>query len=153
MKIYKVVQRRNIPKRKRFFNCINTRNTQPLSSLSKQSQGEHPEINKSGRNDSPLKSGRNDPPLKRVRNDPPQLGRIDSPWKSGRNDDFTAFSAVFQSYQDDRRVIMKRCAMEPRSRLQRYPPQTGLEPGTARSDNKCNTVTNYSFHFPIFNSP
>ena len=44
-----------------------------------------------------------------LRNDPPQLGRIDSAWKSDRNDDFTAFSAVFQSYQDDRRVIMKRC--------------------------------------------
>ena len=122
-----------------------------MSSLSKQSQGEHPEINKSGRNDSPLKSGRNDPPLKLGRNDSPQLGRIDSPWKSGRNDDFTAFSAVFQSYQDDRRVIMKLCVQwKPVHDCKDIRLRQGSNLGAARSDNKCNTVTNYSFHFPHF---
>ena len=45
-----------------------------------------PEINISGRNDSPLKSDRNDPALKLGRNDPSQLGCKDSPRKSGRND-------------------------------------------------------------------
>ena len=47
--------------------------------------------------------------------------------------DFTSFSTVIHSYQDDVMVIMKGCAKEPRSRLERFPPPVGLEPGTVRS--------------------
>ena len=41
---------------------------------------------------------------------------------------FTSFSTVFQSHQDDVRVIMKGCLW-----LERFPTQAGLESGTARS--------------------
>ena len=43
--------------------------------------------------------------------------------------DFTSFSAVFQSYQDNER----RYATEPHLHLKRSPPHLGLNPGTAWS--------------------
>ena len=45
-----------------------------------------------------------------------------------------SFSAVFQSYQDDARVIMKRLlAVEGRVWLERFLSQAELESGAARS--------------------
>ena len=46
--------------------------------------------------------------------------------------DSTFFSTVFQSYQDDGKVIMKD-TVKPRLGLKKSPPQAGLESGTARS--------------------
>ena len=48
--------------------------------------------------------------------------------------DFTSFSTVFQSYQDDGQVgdNGRLCAMEPCLRLERSSPQARLKPGTAR---------------------
>ena len=43
--------------------------------------------------------------------------------------DFTPFSTVFQSYQDDGKLIMKGCAMELRLRLRRFAPRAGIELG------------------------
>ena len=46
--------------------------------------------------------------------------------------DVTSFPAVFQSYQDDRRVIMKGCVQwNPVYKMKRSPPQVGLEPRTS----------------------
>ena len=42
---------------------------------------------------------------------------------------FTSFLTVCQSYQDDWRVIVKDCVQW----MERFPPPTGLEPGTTRS--------------------
>ena len=48
--------------------------------------------------------------------------------------DVMSFSTVFQSYQDDARVIMKRLlAVEGRVWLERFLSQAELEPGAARS--------------------
>ena len=44
--------------------------------------------------------------------------------------EFTSFSTVFQSYQDDRSMIMKGCVQwKTRLRLERISPQTSLGPG------------------------
>ena len=40
--------------------------------------------------------------------------------------DFTSLSTVFQSYQDNVRLIMKGCVQ----RLKRFSPQAGVEPGS-----------------------
>ena len=42
--------------------------------------------------------------------------------------DFTSFSTVFQSYQDDGRMIMKGCVQKGK-----ISPQARIESGTARS--------------------
>ena len=48
--------------------------------------------------------------------------------------DFTSSSAVFQSYQDDGRVIIKDvCAMESRLRSKRSLPRARLDPRAVRS--------------------
>ena len=46
--------------------------------------------------------------------------------------DFMSFSAVFQSYEDDGKVIMKGgCAMKPCLHLKRFLPLKRIEPRTA----------------------
>ena len=50
-----------------------------------------------------------------------------------RTSDFTSFSTVFQSYQDDGRMTMALCAMEFRLRLKQSSTQTGLDLTIARS--------------------
>ena len=48
---------------------------------------------------------------------------------------FHPFILVFCLYQDDGRVIMKGCAMEPPLRLERFsPPPAGLEPQSVRQE-------------------
>ena len=54
------------------------------------------------------------------------------------NGDFTFFSRVFQSYQDDDGVILKGCVLydiDPHLRLKRFPPH-GNRSATARSASK-----------------
>ena len=50
---------------------------------------------------------------------------------------FSSFSIVFQSYQDDEKVIMKGCGEKPHLWLGRFPPQ--LKPGTTRPVDQCLT--------------
>ena len=47
--------------------------------------------------------------------------------------DFTSFSTVFQSYQDDGRMIMKGCVQWKPVTTEKISPQAGLELTTARS--------------------
>ena len=47
--------------------------------------------------------------------------------------DFTSFSTVFQSYQDDGRMIMNRWMQWNPFTVERILPQERLEPGSARS--------------------
>ena len=47
--------------------------------------------------------------------------------------DFTSFSAGFQSYQDDGRVIKKAVCNGTLFTVEKILPQAGLEPRTARS--------------------
>ena len=46
---------------------------------------------------------------------------------------FTYFSTVFQSYQDDGRMKMKGCVSGTLFAVEKNSPRAGLEPGTARS--------------------
>ena len=46
---------------------------------------------------------------------------------------FTSISTVFQSYQDDGRVIMKGCVQGNPFTVEKTSPRAGLELGTARS--------------------
>ena len=47
--------------------------------------------------------------------------------------DFTSFSTVFQSYQDDGRMIMKGCVQWNTYTVEKISPRAGLELATARS--------------------
>ena len=47
--------------------------------------------------------------------------------------DFTFLSTVFQSYQDDGWMIMNSSVQWNRFRVERFPPEAEIEPGTARS--------------------
>ena len=47
--------------------------------------------------------------------------------------DFASFSTVFQSYQDDERLIMKDCVQWNPFTLEKISPRAGLERTTARS--------------------
>ena len=47
--------------------------------------------------------------------------------------DFTSFSTVFQSYQDDERLIMKGCVQWNPVTAEKISPQAGIELATARS--------------------
>ena len=47
--------------------------------------------------------------------------------------DFTAISTVFQSYQEDERIIMKGCVQWNPFTVEKTSPRAGLELGTARS--------------------
>ena len=47
--------------------------------------------------------------------------------------DFTSFSTVFQSYQDDGRMIMKDCVQWNPFTVEKISPRAGIELGTARS--------------------
>ena len=47
--------------------------------------------------------------------------------------DFTTFSTVFQSFQDDERLIIKGLCNGTPSTVEKNSPQAGLELGTARS--------------------
>ena len=46
---------------------------------------------------------------------------------------FTSFSTVFQSYQDDVRMIIKGCVQWNPFMVEKNSPQAGLELGNARS--------------------
>ena len=46
---------------------------------------------------------------------------------------FTSILTVFQSYQDDGRMIMKGCVQWTPFTLEKISPRAGIEPGTARS--------------------
>ena len=43
--------------------------------------------------------------------------------------DFTSFSTVFQSYQDDRRMIMKGCVQWKPFTVEKISPRAGIESG------------------------
>ena len=60
--------------------------------------------------------------------------------------DFTSFLTVFQSYQDDVRVIMKACVMEPRLRLQTI----HLNPGPQESKHGPSSSANYIDYSLLF---
>ena len=47
--------------------------------------------------------------------------------------DFTSFSTVFQSYQDDERLIMKAVCNGAPFTVEKILPRAGIELGTARS--------------------
>ena len=47
--------------------------------------------------------------------------------------DFTYFSTVFQSYQDDERLIVKGCCNGAPSMVEKISPRAGIELVTARS--------------------
>ena len=52
----------------------------------------------------------------------------------GRMDcDFISFTTVFQSYQDDERLIMKGCKQWNPFTVEKISPRAGLELGAARS--------------------
>ena len=51
--------------------------------------------------------------------------------------DFTSFSTLFQSYQDDERLVMKGLCNGTLSTVEKISPQAGLEPTTARSVGQC----------------
>ena len=46
--------------------------------------------------------------------------------------DFTSFSAVFQSYKDDERLIMKGCVRLNLFTIEMISPEAGIELGTPR---------------------
>ena len=53
--------------------------------------------------------------------------------------DFTFFSTVFQSCQDDERLIIKGCVQWSPFTVEKILPQAGMELGTTRSVGQCLT--------------
>ena len=60
------------------------------------------------------------------------------------NCNFTSFSTVFQSYQDDERLIMKGCVQWNPVMFEKKLPQVGLKLGTARSAGLLNPLSYWS---------
>ena len=70
--------------------------------------------------------------------------------------DFTSFSTVFQSYQDDGQLIIKGCVQWNPFTVEKSSPRAGLELGTARSVGQRlthRTINSYWMHsdrrFPV----